>query len=57
MCYITNKGLVKSVAYHQTEVFEAGRTFAQTEGIIPAPETAPLRKVHNRRSREMQEDE
>ena len=31
---------MKSVAYHQTEVFQAARTFAQTEGMIPAPETA-----------------
>src|SRR5437870_1208056 len=39
-CYLINKGLVKPIAYHQTEVFKAGRTFAQTEGMIPAPETA-----------------
>jgi tryptophan synthase beta chain len=40
LCYLINKGLVKSVAYHQTEVFQAARTFARTEGMIPAPETA-----------------
>src|SRR6267143_1146563 len=40
LCYLINKGLVKSVAYHQTEVFQAARTFARTEGVIPAPETA-----------------
>ena len=36
LCYLINKGLVKSVAYHQTEVFQAARTFARTEGMIPA---------------------
>src|SRR5881398_1945689 len=40
LCYLINKGHVKSVAYHQTEVFQAARTFARTEGVIPAPETA-----------------
>jgi tryptophan synthase beta chain len=40
LCYLINKGLVRSIAYHQTEVFQAARTFARTEGIIPAPETA-----------------
>jgi tryptophan synthase beta chain len=40
LCYLINNGLVRSVAYHQNEVFEAARTFAQTEGVIPAPETA-----------------
>src|SRR6266705_2151850 len=40
LCYLINKGHVRSVAYHQTEVFQAARTFAQTEGMIPAPETA-----------------
>ncbi len=40
LCYLINKGYVKSVAYHQNEVFKAARTFAQTEGMIPAPETA-----------------
>jgi len=40
LSYLINKGLVKPIAYHQTEVFQAARTFAQTEGIIPAPETA-----------------
>jgi tryptophan synthase beta chain len=40
LSYLINKGQVRSVAYHQNEVFQAARTFAQTEGIIPAPETA-----------------
>jgi tryptophan synthase beta chain len=40
LCYLINKGYMESVAYHQNEVFQAARTFAQTEGMIPAPETA-----------------
>jgi tryptophan synthase beta chain len=40
LCYLINKGYVNSVAYAQTEVFEAARTLAQTEGMITAPETA-----------------
>jgi tryptophan synthase beta chain len=37
---LINEGMVKPVAYSQAEVLEAGRIFAKTEGIIPAPETA-----------------
>jgi tryptophan synthase beta chain len=33
-------GLIEAVAYPQTKVFEAAMQFAQTEGIIPAPESA-----------------
>jgi len=40
LCALINNGHVRSVAYHQNEVFQAARTFAQTEGLIPAPETA-----------------
>ncbi len=40
LCYLINKGYMKSVAYRQTEVFEAARIFARTEGMITAPETA-----------------
>ncbi|MDD5614050.1 MAG: TrpB-like pyridoxal phosphate-dependent enzyme [Candidatus Omnitrophica bacterium] len=32
--------VIDSAAYHQNPVFEAALTFARTEGIIPAPETA-----------------
>jgi len=32
-------GLVEAHAYDQTETFEAGVTFARTEGIVPAPES------------------
>jgi len=36
---LVNKGIVKAKTYGQKETFEAGRMFARTEGIIPAPET------------------
>lgn len=38
--YLIANGHMKSVAFGQNEVFEAGVTFARTEGIIPAPESA-----------------
>jgi tryptophan synthase beta chain len=38
--YLIHKGYAKSVAYNQTEIFEAAETLAQTEGMITAPETA-----------------
>jgi tryptophan synthase beta chain len=37
---LVRRGLVEARAYGQCEVFEAALTFARTEGIIPAPETA-----------------
>ncbi len=40
LCELVRKRLIEARAYHQTEVFDAALTFAQTEGIIPAPETA-----------------
>jgi tryptophan synthase beta chain len=33
-------GLIEAQAYHQTKVFESATLFAQTEGIVPAPEPA-----------------
>jgi tryptophan synthase beta chain len=33
-------GLMEAQAYHQTEVFRQATLFAQTEGIVPAPESA-----------------
>ena len=33
-------GLIEAVAVAQTKVFEAARLFVQTEGIVPAPESA-----------------
>lgn len=38
--HLYNLGLIEAVAYPQTKVFEAAVTFARTEGIIPAPESA-----------------
>lgn len=40
MCLLIKHGYMKSVAYHQNEVFQAARILAQTEGMITAPETA-----------------
>lgn len=37
---IVNKKIAEAVAYPQNSVFEAAVTFAKTEGILPAPETA-----------------
>lgn len=37
--HAVKSGLVEPRAYHQLETFEAGLTFARSEGFIPAPET------------------
>ncbi|NTW91903.1 MAG: TrpB-like pyridoxal phosphate-dependent enzyme, partial [Methanoregulaceae archaeon] len=37
---LVNDKVMRAVAYHQTEVFEAAQTFARSEGIIVAPETS-----------------
>jgi tryptophan synthase beta chain len=37
---IRHHGLIEAVAYPQTEVFASGRLFCETEGILPAPESA-----------------
>ncbi|OGS46049.1 MAG: TrpB-like pyridoxal-phosphate dependent enzyme [Elusimicrobia bacterium RIFOXYD2_FULL_34_15] len=37
---LLNKKVIEAVAYPQNSVFEAAVTFARTEGILPAPETA-----------------
>jgi tryptophan synthase beta chain len=37
---LIHNGYMRSVAYSQTEVFEAARMLAQSEGLIIAPETA-----------------
>lgn len=37
---VKHEGLVEARAYHQKPVFEAAVLFANTEAIIPAPETA-----------------
>jgi tryptophan synthase beta chain len=38
--YLIHKGYMRSNAYGQTEVFEAAKILAETEGLITAPETA-----------------
>ncbi|HUD20058.1 MAG TPA: TrpB-like pyridoxal phosphate-dependent enzyme [Patescibacteria group bacterium] len=38
--FLYHKKLIEAIAYDQKEVFEAARTFAGSEGIIPAPESA-----------------
>jgi tryptophan synthase beta chain len=39
MCMLINKGFMRSVAYSQNEVMDAGILFAQTEGVVAAPES------------------
>jgi len=39
MSALIASGQMKSVAYSQNEIMEAGMLFARTEGIVPAPET------------------
>src|SRR3990170_60249 len=36
---LVNEGIVEARAFDQLSTFEAGRLFAETEGLIPAPET------------------
>jgi len=40
LSFLIKKGYMTSVAYGQTETFEAARILAQTEGMITAPESA-----------------
>jgi len=40
ICLLVNKGVIEARAFHQNEVFEAALTFARSEGILCAPETA-----------------
>jgi len=37
---LVDQGIVQARAFDQVSTFEAGRLFAETEGLIPAPETA-----------------
>jgi tryptophan synthase beta chain len=39
MCMLIDKGFMRSVAYSQNEVMDAGILLAQTEGIVAAPES------------------
>lgn len=40
LCLLVKEGVIEAQAYHQNPIFEAAVLFAQTEGIVPAPETA-----------------
>jgi len=45
ICHLHRLGLVEARAEHQLATFEAGVTFARTEGIVSAPETNHCIKV------------
>ncbi len=45
ICALYNHKIIEAVALHQMAVFEAAISFARTEGIIVAPETAHAVKV------------
>ncbi len=40
ICALYDAGYIEAVSTHQLATFEAALTFAQSEGIVPAPETA-----------------
>ncbi len=40
LCLLVHEKVIEARAYPQNPVFEAARLFAETEGLIPAPETA-----------------
>ena len=40
LCSLYDAGYIEAVAVHQLPVFEAAMLFTQTEGILPAPESA-----------------
>ena len=42
---LTKEGFINPRSVHQRDVFDAGITFARTEGIVPAPETTHAIKV------------
>jgi len=45
LCLLRHEGLIDAVAVAQSKVFEAAVLFAQSEGIIPAPESAHAIRV------------
>ncbi len=45
LCHLLKLGLMEAQAYHQKEVFDAAVLFTQTEGFLPAPETAHATKA------------
>jgi tryptophan synthase beta chain len=40
LCNLVHDGVIEGQSFHQNEVFKAAVTFARTEGILPAPESA-----------------
>ena len=40
LCQLVKEGVIEARAYRQNDAFEAAVQFAQSEGIIPAPESA-----------------
>lgn len=40
LCALYNANYIEAIAVHQLTTFEAAMTFARTEGILPAPESA-----------------
>jgi tryptophan synthase beta chain len=40
ICALYDAGYIEAIAVHQLATFEAAIQFAQTEGIVPAPESA-----------------
>jgi len=40
LCQLVADGIIEAQALNQTEVFQGAITFAQNEGIVPAPESA-----------------
>jgi tryptophan synthase beta chain len=40
VCLLYDEGVIEAAAYHQNPVFEAAMTFAKSEGIVAAPESA-----------------
>lgn len=45
VCLLYNEKIIEAVAVHQNPIFKAAIEFAQTEGIIPAPESAHAIRV------------
>jgi tryptophan synthase beta chain len=45
ICALYDAGYIEAVAVHQLATFEAAIQFAQTEGIVPAPESAHAIRV------------
>ena len=53
---LNSKGYMTPRAFEQTDIFEAALTFANTEGYIPAPETAHAIKAAIDEARKAKED-